>query len=281
MVTNDNKQFAGNKEHHLKEYTHIEDWFDEWLTKNDYFKNVYFELLKFESEFYYLKEFIVQTRIAAGDVLQRLQAKTGTQKVIDAIPTLVHNDLSPFEEMLTKWIIAHYLFIHYRHEEKLPNIETFFTTVKTITLRDTQNFPVQVSMNTEGWNMDFNFNGVNGEWKLIDESKALKPRANDEEGKTELPPIKKLRWTKKSVLLAYLLNELQRGGFVEGDIWKVGEQMFVDKDGKSIKHTTFSSMVKNYENNKTPDGTRGKPSNHKELTELIEHLKMLSKGLDQ
>ncbi|MCZ2299202.1 MAG: hypothetical protein LC134_06980, partial [Chitinophagales bacterium] len=95
----------------------------------------------------------------------------------------------------------------------------------------------------------------------------------------EIQPIK---WQKQSVLLAYLINELKTYGFIdEGNIWAICEQVFVDKKGNPIKAQTFTSMVKNYENNQTPDGRKGKPKEHTELTELVTLLKTLSKEIDK
>ncbi len=43
QVTNDNHQFAGNKEHKINGFIHIEDWFDTFLeTNGDYWKETYF-----------------------------------------------------------------------------------------------------------------------------------------------------------------------------------------------------------------------------------------------
>jgi hypothetical protein len=54
-----------------------------------------------------------------------------------------------------------------------------------------------------------------------------------------------IKWLKNSVLLAYLINELKRSGFIADDnIWSICEQIFVDKSGKPIKAETFTSMVK-------------------------------------
>lgn len=93
----------------------------------------------------------------------------------------------------------------------------------------------------------------------------------------EIEPIK---WQKQSVLLAYLINELKTYGFIdEENIWAICEQIFVDKKGNPIKAETFTSMVKNYENNQTPDGTKGQPKKHTEITELIKTLKAISKEM--
>ena len=85
--------------------------------------------------------------------------------------------------------------------------------------------------------------------------------------------IQPIKWQKHGTLLAYLINELKTYGFIdESNIWAICEQIFVDKKGKPIKAQTFTSMVTNYENNQTPDGRKGKPKAHTEITELIEKL---------
>ncbi len=89
-----------------------------------------------------------------------------------------------------------------------------------------------------------------------------------------------LKWQKNSVLLAYLLNELKKYGFIDDtDFWKISEEIFRDKKGNKIKNTTFSSLVKTYENNQTPDGTKGKPKAHTEITTLIESLRKISEEI--
>lgn len=121
----------------------------------------------------------------------------------------------------------------------------------------------------------------------IDEIFSLRKLNNKESQATTQPtaPQKKIqpiKWQKQSVLLAYLINELKNYGYIDEDsIWAICEQVFVDKKGKPIKAQTFTSTVKNYENNQTPDGRKGKPKNHPEITELVETLKKLSKEIDK
>ncbi len=94
----------------------------------------------------------------------------------------------------------------------------------------------------------------------------------------QVKQIEPIKWQKDSVLLAYLINELKTYGFIdETNIWAICEQLFVDKKGLPIKATTFSSMVKNYENNQTTDKTKGKPKKHNEISTLIETIKIKSK----
>lgn len=121
----------------------------------------------------------------------------------------------------------------------------------------------------------------------IDEIFSLRKLNNKESQATTQPtaPQKKIqpiKWQKQSVLLAYLINELKNYGYIDEDsIWAICEQVFVDKKGKPIKAQTFTSTVKNYENNQTPDGRKGKPKNHPEITELVETLKKISKEIDK
>ena len=115
--------------------------------------------------------------------------------------------------------------------------------------------------------------------KLADTLNKLKQTPNQPEPpQTKIEPIK---WLKNSNLLAYLINELKTYGFIDEDsIWAICEQIFVDKKGNPIKAETFTSMVKNYEYNQTPDGTKGKPKTHTEITDLIKTLKALSKEIE-
>lgn len=119
----------------------------------------------------------------------------------------------------------------------------------------------------------------------IDEIFSLRKLNNKESQATTQPTppqkeLKPIKWQKQSVLLAYLINELKTYGFIdESNIWAICEQVFVDKKGNPIKAQTFTSMVKNYENNPTPDGRKGKPKAHTEITELVELLKILSKEI--
>jgi len=119
----------------------------------------------------------------------------------------------------------------------------------------------------------------------IDEIFSLR-KLNNKESQTTTQPtppqkdIKPIKWQKQSTLLAYLINELKTYGFIdESNIWAICEQVFVDKKGNPIKAQTFTSMVKNYENNQTPDGRKGKSKAHTEITELVELLKILSKEI--
>lgn len=99
------------------------------------------------------------------------------------------------------------------------------------------------------------------------------------QSKRELEPIK---WQKQSILLAYLISELKNYGFINGEnIWKLCEQIFVDRNGKPIKATTFTSFVKNYENNQTERDIKGSPKNSSEITQLISLLKQISKDFDK
>lgn len=110
----------------------------------------------------------------------------------------------------------------------------------------------------------------------------IKQLKNKSKGQTKTVPIQKviepLKWQKDSVLLAYLINELKTYGFIEDiNVWKTCEQIFVDKKGKPIKSETFTSMVQNYENNKTPNTSKGIPKKHTDISDLIETLKKVSK----
>lgn len=117
---------------------------------------------------------------------------------------------------------------------------------------------------------------------IIFSTKELNPSINTTTQPTILQKeIEPIKWQKSSVLLAYLINELKTYGFIDEDsIWAICEQIFVDKNGNPIKASTFTSMVKNYENNQTPDGTKGKPKTHTEITELIKTIKALSKEIE-
>jgi len=96
-----------------------------------------------------------------------------------------------------------------------------------------------------------------------------------------IPKTRTLKWQKPSVLLAYLINELKRTGFIEDiDVWKTCETIFLDKKGLPIKNDKFTSMVQNFENNKTLNGTKGLPKNHDELTNIIQELKKIQKNFE-
>jgi hypothetical protein len=123
-------------------------------------------------------------------------------------------------------------------------------------------------------NLDFTLTSIN---EIFRKKPIAETQRNDTPPQKEIKPIK---WQKSSVLLAYLINELKEFGLIDNDgIWAICEQIFVDKNGIPIKAETFTSMVKNYENNHTPNGTKGKPKAHTEITELIKTLKALSKEI--
>lgn len=92
-----------------------------------------------------------------------------------------------------------------------------------------------------------------------------------------------LKWMKDTVLLAYLLNELKKYGFInDTNIWAICENIFLDKKGNPIKSTTFTSFVKNYENNinVVNPGNKGLPKKHSEITQIISSLRDISKQLE-
>jgi len=102
-----------------------------------------------------------------------------------------------------------------------------------------------------------------------------------DKGNASIKKVEPIKWQKNSVLLAYLINELKTFGYIDDtNIWAICEQLFIDKKGKPIKATTFSSMVKNYEGNQPGKHIKGKPKDHSDITDLIEKLKMISKEIE-
>lgn len=275
QMTADHKQFAGNKETgKIEGMVHIEDWFDEFLeTSTPYYKETYFKLLKYEDQFYYLKEFLVQIKLLAmPEIVKQIRQNTGAHKILELIPNLIPNSLSPFEELLTKWIISEYLFT-YSHELKIKP-DTFCNMVNVIVNRDIKDFGFSIELTDF---MDGDDNYIHS-WELIQNEQKIPSNLNPD--KQVSKPIKSLKWQKNTVLLAYLLNELKTYGFIEDlNVWATSEQIFLDRHGKPIKAESFSSMVKNYEDNKTMDGSRGTPKNSKDIAVLIEVLKAISKEL--
>lgn len=274
--------------------------FDELIQNNWYYNHVYIYLLKFESEFTNLSlvDFILNCNKATYNVLFALLNDSNNEDltikyIIDQngyYETELESDytsnykLNDFELYLTKFIVAHSLIKYYHEDKKRTD---YFNQIWSITQGKKSHFNYIVEYDSGNlvrekgvfydWILDFNSSEyVQVKRKQLDEllSKLKVAKSNSDSKTIKIEPIK---WQKKSVLLAYLINELKKYGFIDDiNIWAICEQIFVDKKGNHIKAKTFTSMVKNYENNQTLDGTRGLPSEHNQLTELIRIMKAIS-----
>lgn len=239
QITNDNHQFAGNKENKVNGLIHIEDWFDEFINNaGDYWKETYFELLRFESEFYYLKEFIVQARLLAVDeVVKQIKMGTGTQKIIDLIPEWIPNTLSPFELLLTKWIVADYIFTYQLGVQS--NTHTFYNTVKIIVERDTKNFPIQIDLQSSfHWTIDINW--VNNKWRLVQVKQPKNLVQGNTVSKQTTKQIKPLQLDLEQRQIIYLfqkmIDEKLLNETKNPTLWDLVSQYFTDKDGNPFKN---------------------------------------------
>jgi len=196
--------------------------------------------------------------------------------------------LNDFELYLTKFIVAHCLVRYYKEDKKRTD---FFNQILSISERQKYDYKYFADYGRYKYVNEY---GICQDWLLklntkqyvtIDK-KELAETLNKLKQTTTQPTepqkqIEPIKWQKSSVLLAYLINELKTYGFIDEDsIWAICEQIFVDKKGNPIKAETFTSMVKNYENNQAPDGTKGKPKTHAEITELIKTIKALSKEIE-
>ena len=267
QITNDNHQFAGNKENKVNGLIHIEDGFDSFLEQNgDYWKETYFELLTFESEFYYLKEFIVQARLLAVDeVVKQIKMGTGTQKIINSIPEWIPNTLSPFELLLTKWIVADYIYTH--KLGVLSNTHTFYNTVKIIVERDTQTFPIQIHLQTSfDWTIDINW--VNNKWRLIKVEKKQSLQ-NNSGNRQSIKQAKPIWWQGTGRQLGYLLDELAAKGFIDKNT-NFNEAIkvhFIDKEQKP-----FTDSIKQNKSGASNTNKNGKPKGANVVDEIIKGL---------
>ena len=267
QITNDNHQFAGNKENKVNGLIHIEDWFDSFLEQNgDYWKETYFELLTFESEFYYLKEFIVQARLLAVDeVVKQIKMGTGTQKIINSIPEWIPNTLSPFELLLTKWIVADYIYTH--KLGVLSNTHTFYNTVKIIVERDTQTFPIQIHLQTSfDWTIDINW--VNNKWRLIKVEKKQSLQ-NNSGNRQSIKQAKPIWWQGTGRQLGYLLDELAAKGFIDKntDFNEAMKVHFIDKEQKPV-----TDSIKQNKSGASNTNKNGKPKGANVVDEIIKGL---------
>lgn len=143
----------------------IENTFDDFLENYTYHNDVYFELLKFEHHFSYLKGFLIHSRRIGDVVKQWVIDKKSTQDVLDDISILLSNHLNVFEIFLIKWIIAHWLFLIQDKFEGDPNI--LFKTVRANTKREAGNFDLQIEIiePTMGNKRDFPVWGI---WRLVE-----------------------------------------------------------------------------------------------------------------
>lgn len=273
-----------------------EQQLDELIQMNWYYNAVYTHLLKFESEFTNssLIDFILNCESATRNIFMALlnQSSNKTLTIRYIIEQKGYYDtdskLSDFELYLTKFIVAHCLLRYYKEDKKRTD---YFNQVFSISERQMFEFKYFADY---GEHKYVNGNGICQDWLLklntkkyitIEKRELAETINNLKQATTQLKPPQKqtepIKWLKNSNLLAYLINELKNSGFVdENSIWAICEQIFVDKKGNIIKAETFTSMVKNYENNQTHDGTKGKPKIHTEITEIIKTLKAISKEIE-
>jgi hypothetical protein len=86
----------------------------------------------------------------------------------------------------------------------------------------------------------------------------------------KLKSIQPIKWQKDKILLAYLFNELKNKGIIEDkNVWQKLSTFFVDADSKPISNKDFTAMVTNYSKNKTKVGKKSVPTEHKEITDLL------------
>jgi len=273
-----------------------EQQFDELIQKNWYYNDVYTYLLKFENEFTNLSliDFILNCESATGNILMDLLNDSNNKDL--TIKYIIEqrgyydfeSKLNDFELYLTKFIVAHCLVRYYKEDKKRTD---FFNQILSISERQKYDYKYFADYGRYKYVNEY---GICQDWLLklntkqyvtIDK-KELAETLNKLKQTTTQPTepqkqIEPIKWQKSSVLLAYLINELKTYGFIDEDsIWAICEQIFVDKKGNPIKASTFTSMVKNYENNQAPDGTKGKPKTHAEITELIKTIKALSKEIE-
>ena len=101
--------------------------------------------------------------------------------------------------------------------------------------------------------------------------------SSDKNFKTDVTKQYKIKWLKNSNLIAYLISELKNNHFIEEErIWDICENVFIDKNERKIKATTFTSTVGNYSNNNGLKN-RNKPKEHKGIDTIINALKDLEK----
>jgi len=273
-----------------------EQQFDELIQKNWYYNDVYTYLLKFENEFTNLSliDFILNCESATGNILMAL-LNDGNNKDL-TIKYIIEqrgyydfdSKLNDFELYLTKFIVAHCLVRYYKEDKKRTD---FFNQILSISERQKYDYKYFADYGRCKYVNEY---GICQDWLLIlntkqyvtiDKKELAETLNKLKQTTTQLTPpqkeIKPIKWLKNSNLLAYLINELKTYGFIDEDsIWAICEQIFVDKKGNPIKAETFTSMVKGYENNQTPDGTKGKPKTHTEITDLIKTIKALSKEIE-
>lgn len=268
QITNDNHQFAGNKENKVNGLIHIEDWFDEFINNaGDYWKETYFELLRFESEFYYLKEFIVQAKLLAVDeVVKHIKMGTGTQKIIDLIPEWIPNTLSPFELLLTKWIVADYIFTYQLGVQS--NTHTFYNTIKIIVERETINFSVRILIKGD-FEWEFAPKYVSNNWRLIQVKQPKNLVQGNTVNKQPAKQIKPIWWQGTGRQLGYLLDELAAKGFIDKNT-NFNEAIkihFIDKDKKP-----FTDSIKQNKSGASNTNINGKPKGANVVDEIIKDL---------
>lgn len=124
---------------------------------------------------FYLKEFVVQARlIAVNETVKHLKSETSTQKIIAGITEWIPKALSPFEALLTKWLVADYVFLD-REFFKI-DAHIFYYTIWITTERETIKFPVVIEIKEAFSFTDFSSKYVFNSWRLKNAGFKVKPQ---------------------------------------------------------------------------------------------------------
>lgn len=204
----------------------VDEYFDDFLNDNAYFKEVYFHLIQFEQHFSVsLREFIIQAHSASQTTADFLILSKKSFATVDAVKDLINNNLHPFERLLTTWIIADYLWVYREsYPKKLTTfhkyVGNFHTTAREIVKRDTKFLLLRIVFNEEVFQFDIEGEYINGSWKVVEQLEIKEPKqATPVEPREEAEPtnnqLKKLKWTGTPSQFGFIIDLLIQGGYIK------------------------------------------------------------------
>lgn len=271
-----------------KEISTIKEHLSMLITNSTYYRDIYYHLLKFESEFTNVGQFIINCDISISYVYNALQNETNDERMTvkhicdnewfydPKIYAIAPVGLNQFEMYLIKFIVADCL--------AYPSVIPFVVKNTREYNKRRSDYYQQIEFMTKSRMNEFTYfiefekyqkinGGINEYWLLkLNPNKVLQ-NLNNSTMLSE-PPLQKviepIQWQKDATLLAYLFNELQKKGFIKDKtLWKKLTFFFVDKEGINFKNRTFPNLITSYGKTKTIHNGKNVPTDHKDISDIV------------
>lgn len=280
QITNDNYVFSGNRKHDNKkldkDFHHIEEYFfNKFLIDSFFNKEIYYELLKIENKFRYLREFLVQLEwVVLVKVMERISNRENILEIIKNIENDTPDSLRPIELQFSYLIIADYLdyFIKEKStsfiKSKIP-LEQLSRELKAIFKREIINFPVRVEFSTDYVQTPTNDPGANGKWWVYPKSETLKKIEIETEIDNNIPIPKKLKWNGSNIQLYDVIRQLKKKDLIVNSYVEIAGLICQNFEGFE---SNYSTVLKEIQREQKP------PKNKRidlDLSELPETDKIL------